>query len=127
MEHTSPHAASPDIAPPQCDAEITDTRAWTRTSISPADWLIPLPEACLAEFETLVAFYRQHPQPPHHMTPEAFALPACTALMAHVRHTLQHDVGFAVIDRLPVERYSTDENTAICWALARLLACRSAA
>lgn len=49
MEHTSPHAASPDIAPPQCDAEITDTRAWTRTSLAPEDWLIPLPDACLAE------------------------------------------------------------------------------
>jgi alpha-ketoglutarate-dependent taurine dioxygenase len=41
--------------------------------------------------------------------------------MAQVRDKLEHEVGLAVVDRFPVERYELDENRALAWLLARML------
>jgi hypothetical protein len=112
----------PDTTRPHMlDEEVTDARAWTRASVSPEDWLIPLPAACIAELDEVVGFLRTHPQPILHLMPTAFSLSACAAVMAQVRHKLQHQTGLAVVDRIPVERYSVAENKAIGWLLARLL------
>ena len=107
--------------PRMLDEEITDARAWKRHTVSPEDWLIPLPATCIAELDEVVRFLRIHPQPTLHLMPTAFPLSACAAVMAQVRDTLQHRIGLAVVDRIPVERYSAAENTAIGWLLARLL------
>lgn len=112
----------PDETMPQMLHEtITDVRAWQRETLSPADWLVPLPSACVAELDEIVQFLRTSPQPVWHLTPEAFALRACTSVMAQVREKLQHHVGFAVVHRVPVERYSATENRAIGWLLASLM------
>ena len=107
--------------PRMLDEEVTDTRAWQRHTVSPEDWLIPLPAACIAELDEVVGFLRTHPQPILHLTPAAFSLTACATVMAQVRDKLQHQTGLAVVDRVPVERYSVAENKAIGWLLARLL------
>jgi alpha-ketoglutarate-dependent taurine dioxygenase len=41
--------------------------------------------------------------------------------MAQVRDKLQHQSGFAIVDRVPVERYSVTESKALGWLLAKLL------
>jgi alpha-ketoglutarate-dependent taurine dioxygenase len=41
--------------------------------------------------------------------------------MAQVRDKLQHQAGVAIVDRVPVERYSETEGKALGWLLARLL------
>jgi alpha-ketoglutarate-dependent taurine dioxygenase len=41
--------------------------------------------------------------------------------MAAVGQKLRHGVGLAVIDRVPVERFSADENRAVYWLLGSLL------
>lgn len=102
-------------------AAITDARAWKRETLSPADWLVPLAPTCVDELDAIVQFLRHYPRPVWHLTPEAFALRACTGVMAQVREKLQHHVGFAVLDRVPVERYSAPENRAIGWLLASLM------
>jgi alpha-ketoglutarate-dependent taurine dioxygenase len=89
--------------------------------LSPADYVVPLPHACLAEFDAVVAWLRHHPQPVEELVPETFSLSACAAVMAQVRDRLQHQRGFAIVDRVPVERYSTAEGKALGWLLAQLL------
>ena len=41
--------------------------------------------------------------------------------MATVRRQLDEGIGFAILDRVPVERYGVAENQAIGWLLAQLL------
>ena len=100
---------------------IADARAWKRETLSPEDWLVPLPPVCAAELDEIVRFLRTDPRPDWRLVPEACVLPACTSLMARVREKLQHHAGFAVVDRVPVERYSEKENKAIGWVLAALM------
>jgi alpha-ketoglutarate-dependent taurine dioxygenase len=98
-----------------------DVPAWQRDALSPADWLIPLPSACVAELDAVVRFLRKFPRPVWHLAPEAFELRACTHVMAQVREQLHYWTGFVVVDRIPVERYSATENRAIVWLLGSLM------
>ena len=110
-----------ETMPQMLHEQITDERAWKRETLSPADWLVPFPQACVAELNAVVQFLRQYPQPVAHLTPEAFDLTACVQVMAQVWGQIQCHVGFTVVDRVPVERYSVMENCAIGWLLASLL------
>jgi alpha-ketoglutarate-dependent taurine dioxygenase len=110
-----------ETMPRMLQEQVTDERAWKRETLSPEDWLVPFPQACVAELDAMVQCLRQYPQPVAHPTPAAFELTACAQIMAQVRVRIQCHVGFAVVDRVPVERYSAMENRAIGWLLASLL------
>lgn len=101
--------------------EIKDRLAWDRDSLSPADWTIPLSEACIAEFDEVIHFLQKHPQPIQHLTPATFSLPACADLMSQVKINLRRGAGFAVLDRVPTDRYNLNENKSIYWLLAMML------
>jgi len=96
-------------------------KSWTRESIAPEGWLIPLPPDCVAELDAVAATVRDAPRPVDTLDPAEFSLRACTALMASVRAKLETDTGLAVVDRFPVERYGHAENLAIGWLLAAML------
>jgi len=105
------------IAPEDVERE----KAWTRASIAPARWLIPLPADCVAELDEVATAVRVTPRPVATLDPADFSLRACAAVMAAVRAKLETDTGLAVVDRFPVERYSHAENLAIGWLLAAML------
>jgi alpha-ketoglutarate-dependent taurine dioxygenase len=96
-------------------------KSWTRESIAPEGWLIPLPADCVAELDEVATAVRATPRPVDTLDPADFSLRACTAVMAAVRAKLETDTGLAVVDRFPVERYSHAENLAIGWLLAAML------
>jgi alpha-ketoglutarate-dependent taurine dioxygenase len=101
--------------------DVEPKKAWTRDTISPDGWMVPLPEACVAEMDEAVASLRAAPRPIEALAPQAFSLRACAALMADVRDKLQTDTGLAVVDRFPVERYAAEESRAMGWLLAAML------
>ncbi|HEY7041320.1 MAG TPA: TauD/TfdA family dioxygenase [Methylomirabilota bacterium] len=101
--------------------DVEPAKAWTRETISPDRWLIPLPAPCVAELDEVVASLRRSPRPVERLTPVDFSLRACSALMSDVRTKLQTDTGLAVVDRFPVERYDVEESRAIGWLLAAVL------
>ncbi len=107
-----------ELLPPH---EIERPKAWTRATISPHRWTIPVPPACVAELDAVVVSLRAGSRPIESLAPAAFPLRACSALMSDVRAKLQTDTGLAVVDRIPVERYSVEENRAIGWLLASML------
>ena len=96
-------------------------KSWTRESISPEGWLIPLRADCVAELDEVAAAVRATPRPVDTLDPADFSLRACAAVMASVRAKLETDTGLAVVDRFPVERYGQAENLAIGWLLAAML------
>jgi len=101
--------------------DIERRKAWTRDTISPEGWLIPLPVACVAELDTVAATVRAIPRAIETLRPQDFSLRACADVMAAVRAKLETDTGLAVVDRFPVERYQDDQNRAIGWLLAAML------
>jgi alpha-ketoglutarate-dependent taurine dioxygenase len=100
---------------------IRGRRAWRRHEISPGDWSVALPPRCVDELDA--AARRTRGESPAAGLPSAdrFALPACAELMAEVRDRLRTGIGLAVLDRVPVERYTVEENRALCWLLGQLL------
>ena len=121
MRHVADFRSANETTPKLLIDEIKDDSAWNRDSLSPEDWLIPLPKACMAEFDEVVRCLQKHPRPIQSLTPATFSLTACAEVMSKVRVNLQHRVGFAVLDRVPVDRYSLTENKAIYRLLAMML------
>ena len=102
--------------------EFSGPEAWTGASLTPADWTVTLPPACLAELDAALAAYRRNPLPTVLLEPRDFSLAACAALMRTVRRQLETGIRFALIDRLPVEDLTELEAKALYWLLCSLLA-----
>lgn len=99
--------------------DITDQRAWIQPPLM--DWYIPFPESAMAELDHALHVIDQLRQPVYTLTLDQFPhLNACRRVMAQV-HTTLHQTGMAILDRLPVERYHTEQNKAIYWLLGHLL------
>ena len=98
-----------------------DSRAWVRDTLSPSDWEVALPPAAVDELDTAVACLRREPLPTLLLSPAQFELSACRKVMETVGRQLHEGIGLAVLDRVPVERYSVEENRAIGWLLGSLL------
>ena len=101
--------------------DISAPRAWRRDEIGPRDWIVPLSDACLEELDGVVARLQRDPLPTLLLQPSDFSLSACDEAMRRVREKLQSGIGLAVLDRVPVERYTIDENRALMWMLGCLL------
>jgi alpha-ketoglutarate-dependent taurine dioxygenase len=102
-------------------ARAVDARqVWTRATLAPRDWLVPVPAACIAELEAVLAEAAAL-RPPDALSPADFELPTCLALMDGVREKLVHGEGLVVLDRFPVERYTPEQNRALGWLLAAML------
>ena len=108
-------------APPMLPGDVRDARAWRRNQLTPREWLVPLSPRCLDELDAVARRLRRDPLPPLVLSPQDFALDACADVMRRVREQLCNGIGLAVLDRVPVERYSLEENRALAWLLGSLL------
>jgi len=97
-------------------------RAWTRATIVPADWTVPLPDAAAHELLAVRDELRRAPVPTFLLDPRDFALDACRATMAEVRRVTWSGPMFAVLDRLPMDEVTREEAIALYWLLSSLLA-----
>ena len=97
-------------------------KAWTTENLKITDYLFPIPEDCLEELGHCVASLRAQPIPTLMLTPRMFKLDACRALMRRVKNALDKGVGYAVLDRLPLKRYTEEEAIAVHWLLGSLMA-----
>jgi len=82
---------------------------------------VPLPAGAVDEIEAVVQRLRREPLPTILLSPDQFALTQCREVMAAVGHQLRDGIGLAVLDRVPVERFSAEENRAVGWILGSLL------
>ena len=99
---------------------IAGPQTWKRDGMTPRDWLVPLPQVAAAELDGVVERLRREPRPVEALAPGDFDLAACAEVMAAVGRQLD-GIGMAVVDRVPVERYSVSENRALGWLLASML------
>jgi Taurine catabolism dioxygenase TauD, TfdA family len=106
---------------PTLERAVRGPKAWTRDSIAPADWTVPLPPAALAEIAAMAEALRRDPLPTLVLTPALFRLQACRAAMERVRSLMREGVGLAVVDRLPLDGLSEDEARSVYWVLGQFV------
>jgi len=102
--------------------EFTGRAAWRRDTLVASDGILSLGPDCRDELDGVIAHLRANPLPVHLIVPDLFELPACRALMAAVRAELRDGVGFAIVDRLPLDAYTKEEAVALYWLLASIIA-----
>lgn len=100
---------------------MSPEQAWRGPSLPVDQYLLPIPDDCLAELDRVAAELRAAPVPTLLLVPEHFALERCAHLMATARERLDHGPGFVVLDRLPLERLSRPEAVDLYWLLASML------
>jgi len=103
------------------DTPITDAAAWKAETLIENDGLHVLTDACLAELDKAASDLTANPLPVEALTPAHFPMPACTAEMARVRAALTDGIGFAIIDRLPLDSYDEQTLVRIYWLLVSLI------
>ncbi len=96
-------------------------RAWHGPDLVEADFKIVLPAECMAELEAIVAEQKKAPVPTLVLQPEHFRMDACRNLLAGARDRLDSGLGFVILDRLPIERWSRQDVIDVYWLLASLL------
>src|SRR6516164_7174591 len=95
---------------------------WRGDSLSGDAGRIAIPVEVEQELERIVACLDRDPLPLLLLRPEDFALDASRSFMREVKRSLDDGPGFAIVDRLPVERWSESGARAVWWLLASLVA-----
>lgn len=102
-------------------ARFARPMAWRGADVDASHWVVELPPAAVAELEAVVARLRREQLPVHLLSAAMFDLETCSRVMNRVRERLDRRLGVALLDRLPIERWSLEETRAIYWVLAQLL------
>jgi alpha-ketoglutarate-dependent taurine dioxygenase len=110
----------PSVALPSADLP---RRLLWRGADLPADaGRLALPAAVERELDGLVEKLARDPVPLLLLRAEEFPLDEAHGFMQTVRRQLDDGLGFAILDRLPVERWPESGSRAVWWLLASLLA-----
>lgn len=104
------------------DHPITGKKAWMRNDICTKDWLLKLPEECLAELREILPQLPSEDTPVETIDAMRFDLPKCRAFMGRVKSVLDDGVRFAVVDRLPMDELTNYQANALYWLLSSYLA-----
>ncbi len=104
------------------DHDIPRPLAWTASDLDDDAGLVGLDQGCLEELRSLAADLAANPLPVLSLRADDFDLPRCRRLMERVAIQLEDGIGFAIIDRLPLEDFEGDMAVKLYWLLASLLA-----
>jgi alpha-ketoglutarate-dependent taurine dioxygenase len=101
---------------------LTGPGAWRAGTLdAPASWYYPLPDRAWAALDEALAPLRRQVLPVTGLVASAELRAACAPALRPARDALENGRGFAVIDRVPLDRYSDDEARAIYWLLGQVL------
>ena len=95
---------------------------WRGDSLPATAGRLAIPAEVVKELDGIVAALDRDPLPLLLLKPGDFALDASRAFMREVRRTIDEGPGFAIVDRLPVERWPGDASRSVWWLLASLVA-----
>jgi len=102
------------------DRHIDAPAAWTRSTVV-HDGRLVLDRACLGEIEAVAATLRANPLPVLALSADDFDLVHCRRVAAQLKTMLDTGPGFAIVDRLPLDRLRREDAVAVFWLLASLV------
>ena len=106
---------------PMLETPVHGPKAWSRDTLTPADWTLTFSSAALEEVAALIGDLRRDPLPTLLLAPGQFDLPACNELMERVRSLLSEGIGFCLVEGLPLDDYSEEAIKAAYWVLGNLV------
>ena len=95
--------------------------AWSADTMLKNDGLISLDQNCQLELDHVAAEIEANPLPAIALKSEDFDLPNCKRAMRQAYDQITTGIGFAIIDRLPVDRFDKDAVTKIYWLLMSMI------
>lgn len=104
------------------DQEIEGAVAWTGAKLAPSDGQLTLPQTCLDELDGLVSELRANPLPLPALRPDDFDLPESRRVMGQAQEILENGIGFVLLDRFPLDRWSREDAKAVYWLLCSMIA-----
>ncbi|MCG8361162.1 MAG: TauD/TfdA family dioxygenase [Kiloniellales bacterium] len=94
---------------------------WQGDALRLDESLVPLADDSLAELAVVASALQGQDGPIEDLRPDDFTLSASAAPIAGIRERLYRGCGFAILDRLPVERWDERTSKALAWLLVGLL------
>ena len=90
-------------------------KAWVRSTISKEDYFFQFPEKCLIELENLNKELQENFLPALITRPEMYELENCNSFMKMIKDVLDNGVGFAIMEKLPIDSVSLEVATTMHW------------
>lgn len=101
---------------------LEDQRAWRASSVDDsASWVCTLSAECLTALDEFIQNLRNEPRPITQIRIQTAQLDPCRQCLQSMLTALDQGHGFALVERLPLERYAIEETRAMYWALGQLL------
>ena len=94
---------------------------WVTNDLSEPDWTVKLSDTALTEVAQMVNQMRDNPLPRLLRKPSHFQIPNLREAYSRAKHICDTGAGFAVIDRLPIDDFTTDEMVDVYWVLGQLM------
>ena len=109
-----------------CSGEVSELRdppsqrmCWLAADIEMRDWLIELSGPARAEIDALARLIEDNPLQMLQRRMRDHDFPALRGIMAKMKAILDDGVGFAVLDRLPMDDYAIDTLIEVYWMLGQ--------
>lgn len=96
-------------------------KAWLADDLAEKGWEVEVTQAARLEIDRMIARMKANPLPLYLRTPDGFEIPELRRLYAEVKTTLDQGIGFAVLDRMPIEDHDIEDIVACYWVLGQLL------
>lgn len=109
------------VSAPRPATSFANAKVWRRADLSPTDWTVPVNAEVRGELKAVVADLRRQPLPVDLLDPAEFEMDASRAMMADVAAKVRDGIGFAIVDRLPLDDWEVEETRAVYWLLVSLL------
>ncbi len=96
-------------------------RAWLAREVTESDWLVPLDGGMRREIDRLAAFIAANPLQNLQRRVADFSLPHSENAMGRMKGTVDNGVGFAVLDRMPMDDYPLEAMVEVYWLLGQFI------
>ena len=99
----------------------TEGMGWLASELKKENWRVSLNSSAIEEVTAMVSQMRQHPLPTLLLKPEQFKIPELENAYRKAKAICDNGVGFAVIDKLPIDEFKIDEIINVYWILGNLM------
>ncbi|MGI9409648.1 MAG: TauD/TfdA family dioxygenase [Hyphomicrobiaceae bacterium] len=98
-----------------------DVFAWQGRDLAPDAGVVRVEAECIEEIMDLARELEANPLPIEALAVDDFELPACRRMMRRAHTLVEHELGFALIDRLPLDRLQKETAVKVYWLLASMV------
>ena len=99
----------------------TKGMGWVASELKRENWTVALNTSAIEEIASIVKQTASKPLPTLLLKPEQFEIPELTTAYGKAKSICDNGVGFAVIDKLPLDDFQIEEMVNVYWTLGNLM------